>query len=121
MVVWYGMYVCIHVCILYNNTPAYESIIYILLFLYFSLTLHDANKLRTIINIASNNLAMSVANSGHLFAIFAASAGLSPAANLSERLNGITQVRYFNLCSYIRKYRVSPRIIFKCGGLPIFK
>ena len=35
---------------------------------------------------------MSVANSGHLFAIRAASSGLTPAASISEIFSGMTQV-----------------------------
>ena len=35
---------------------------------------------------------MSVANCGHLFAIRAASSGLTPAASISEIFSGMTQV-----------------------------
>ena len=109
MEVVYGIYVYIYVCVKYTIMHLHMNVLYmyICLLLYFSLNLRDANRLRTIINITSNNLAMSVASSGHLFAISAASAGLSPAANLSERLNGITQVRYctkYSLSSYKRIY-----------------
>ena len=49
-------------------------------------------RLRTIINIAANNAAMSVSNSGHILAVRSASSGLTPSANMSEIFSGLTQV-----------------------------
>ena len=40
----------------------------------------------------SSNLAISIADSGHRYAMMSASSGLSPAAQLTEMFSGLTQV-----------------------------
>ena len=53
---------------------------------------YQEQRLRTIINIAANNAAMSVSNSGHILAVRSASSGLTPSASMSEIFSGLTQV-----------------------------
>ena len=55
--------------------------------------LQDQERLQTLVNMAATNMAMSIANAGHSFAMAASARDLSPAAHLSELFGGITQVR----------------------------
>lgn len=57
-------------------------------------TLNDLERLRTLINMLASDLAMSVAHSGHLYAMALASSSLSPAAHLSEQFSGLSQVLF---------------------------
>ncbi|XP_048237962.1 presequence protease, mitochondrial-like isoform X1 [Haliotis rufescens] len=54
--------------------------------------LKDLNRLTTLINMAASDMASSLSNSGHSYAMKHSSAGLSPAAQLSETFSGVTQV-----------------------------
>ena len=54
--------------------------------------LQDQERLQTLVNMAATNMAMSIANAGHSFAMAASARDLSPAAHLSELFGGITQV-----------------------------
>ena len=54
--------------------------------------LQDRERLQTLVNMAATNMAMSIANAGHSFAMAASARDLSPAARLSELFGGITQV-----------------------------
>lgn len=58
----------------------------------FSPDLKDLNRLTTLINMAASDMASSLSNSGHSYAMKHSSAGLSPAAQLSETFGGVTQV-----------------------------
>eukprot|EP00731_Ephydatia_muelleri_P032052 Em0023g559a len=56
--------------------------------------LSDLERLRVLVNMAASNLATSISNSGHSFAIAAASSGLSPSAAISELFGGLTQAEF---------------------------
>ena len=60
-------------------------------------TLHDTDRLRTLINMLASDLAMSIAYSGHSYATTMAASSLTPAGQLSEVLSGLTQVSTANL------------------------
>ncbi|KAK6166270.1 hypothetical protein SNE40_023007 [Patella caerulea] len=54
----------------------------------------DLNRLTTLIRMEASDLAMGLADSGHRYAMGHSAASLSPADNLSETLNGMTQVSF---------------------------
>lgn len=56
--------------------------------------LTDLERLKVLVNMAASNLATSISNSGHSFAISAAASGLSPSAALSEIFGGLTQAEF---------------------------
>jgi len=58
--------------------------------------LQDQERLQTLVNMAATNMAMSIANAGHSFAMAASARDLSPAAHLSELFGGITQVNLYD-------------------------
>ncbi|KAL9969305.1 hypothetical protein ACROYT_G021504 [Oculina patagonica] len=57
-------------------------------------TLNNTERLRTLINMLASDLAMSVSNAGHLYAMALAASSLSPAAHLSEQFGGLSQVLF---------------------------
>ncbi|XP_048577548.1 presequence protease, mitochondrial isoform X1 [Nematostella vectensis] len=52
----------------------------------------DQERLRTLINMLASDLASSIAQSGHSYAVSLASSSLTPAARLDEVLGGLSQV-----------------------------
>ncbi|XP_015767644.1 PREDICTED: presequence protease, mitochondrial-like [Acropora digitifera] len=56
--------------------------------------LSDTNLLRTLVNLLASDLAMSISQSGHLYATMMACSSLSPASHLVERFGGISQVLF---------------------------
>lgn len=56
--------------------------------------LADLERLKTLVKMAASGMAASVANTGHSFAVSASASRLSPAAELSELLGGLSQVRH---------------------------
>lgn len=59
--------------------------------------LNNPDRLRTLINAYANDLAMSVQQSGHIYAMAAASRSLSPAAQQAELFGGLSQVQFMKL------------------------
>ena len=92
------MYVCMYVCLLvgwfvclFRAKQATNVTIICFVFLGRP-TLHDTDRLRTLINMLASDLAMSIAYSGHSYATTMAASSLTPAGQLSEVLSGLTQV-----------------------------
>jgi len=56
---------------------------------------HD--RLKTLINSYANDLSSSVAQSGHLYAISAASKNLTPSSQIAELFGGLSQVNFMKL------------------------
>ena len=54
--------------------------------------LTSLERLRTLVDMYASNMATSIADSGHLYAMMSSASSLSPAAQLSETFNGMTQV-----------------------------
>ena len=59
-----------------------------------SLKLSDLSRLSTLINMMAADLADSIADSGHNYALTHSAAGLSEALYLTELTSGLTQVYY---------------------------
>lgn len=66
----------------------------ILLEIFTSPTLNNAERLRTLINGLASDFAMSIVDSGHSYAMTLASSSLTPSARLSEILGGLNQVEF---------------------------
>ena len=54
--------------------------------------LSDLDRLRTLINSIASDMAMSIADSGHAYAISSAASSLTPAGRFGELFGGISQV-----------------------------
>jgi Zn-dependent M16 (insulinase) family peptidase len=85
---------------------------------------YQEQRLRTIINIAANNAAMSVSNSGHILAVRSASSGLTPSASMSEIFSGLTQVKFLkelseleDLSDVVHKLACVAAEVLDCGSL----
>ena len=70
----------------------YATIVLSFLLICTSPTLNNPDRLRTLINSLANDLAMSVPQSGHMYAMSAAAKSLSPAAQQAELFSGLSQV-----------------------------
>jgi Zn-dependent M16 (insulinase) family peptidase len=57
-------------------------------------TLNNTERLRTLVNGLASDLAMSIVDSGHMYAMGLASSSLTPSARLGEILGGLNQVLY---------------------------
>ena len=53
---------------------------------------HDVDRLRTLINSLATDLAMSIADSGHAYAMTTAASSLTPASRFGELFSGLSQV-----------------------------
>ena len=58
----------------------------------YSPTLNNTDRLRTLVNGLASDLAMSIVDSGHSYAMGLASSSLTPSARLNEILGGLNQV-----------------------------
>lgn len=58
----------------------------------YSPTLNNTDRLRTLVNGLASDLAMSIVESGHIYAMGLASSSLTPSARLNEILGGLNQV-----------------------------
>lgn len=58
----------------------------------YSPTLNNTGRLRTLVNGLASDLAMSIVESGHIYAMGLASSSLTPSARLNEILGGLNQV-----------------------------
>ena len=63
----------------------------------YSPDLQDLERLQILVKMTANNMALSVADNGHRFAISVSSSPLTPSSVLGELLSGIQQV----LCSML--------------------
>ena len=61
----------------------------------YSPNLSDMERLKTLVKMSASSLAVNVANSGHNYAMTAASSCLSPSARLNELLTGMSQVSIY--------------------------
>lgn len=57
-------------------------------------TLNDTDVLRTLVNLFASDLAMSVSQSGHMYAMMLACSSLCPASELVEQFGGLSQVLF---------------------------
>lgn len=57
-------------------------------------TLADTNLLRTLVNLMASDLALSISQSGHMYATMMACSSLAPASYLVEQFGGISQVLF---------------------------
>lgn len=71
-----------HLQSLYSDSPSFV----------YRADLKDKDRLTTLIRMTASDLAMSLANSGHKYAMTHASSSLTPAAQRSEQFTGLTQV-----------------------------
>ena len=55
--------------------------------------LQDLERLKTLVKMAANNMALIVADSGHKFAMSASTASIAPTGMLAEMFDGMQQVR----------------------------
>ena len=95
----------------------------------YSPNLTSLERLRTLVDMYASNMATSIADSGHLYAMMSSASSLSPAAQLSETFNGMTQVNfpwfislslwegYLMLCSFCYVYICDPSFTFSVGGV----
>ena len=54
--------------------------------------LNNPERLRTLINAYANDLSMSIAHSGHMYAMATAAKNLTPSSKTSELFGGLSQV-----------------------------
>ncbi|XP_072033741.1 presequence protease, mitochondrial-like isoform X2 [Amphiura filiformis] len=57
-------------------------------------TMSDNDRLSTLVRMSASDLAMSLANSGHAYAMKGASSSLTPVARLKQLMGGMTQVTF---------------------------
>ena len=70
-------------------------------FFCYSPSFNNPERLQTLIKAYANDLAMSVAQSGHLYAITCAAKNLTPTAQIAELFAGMSQVKIL-----IEKFRL---------------
>ena len=63
-------------------------------------------RLQTLVKMTANNMALSVADNGHRFAISSSSSPLTPTSVLGEMFSGMQQVSYSNTLSVRLIYRL---------------
>ena len=80
---------CLSICIRGWVVLCYTNVSHLLL----SPDLQDLERLETLVKMAANNMALSVADSGHKFAMSASAAPIAPTSMLAEMFDGMQQVR----------------------------
>ena len=66
--------------------------------------LQDLERLETLVKMAANSMALSVADGGHKYAISASSSPIAPTSMLAEMFDGMQQVRnyvWMHECGYV--------------------
>ncbi len=69
-----------------------QKVICFSVFSYRSVDMSDSSRFTTLVMMCASELASSLADQGHSYAMSHAASSLSPQAALSEQLGGITQV-----------------------------
>ena len=69
-------------------------------YLIYSPNLTSLERLHTLVDMYASNMATSIADSGHLYAMMSSASSLSPAAQLSETSSGTTRV-YIYSCTFM--------------------